>query len=211
MHTSLSDPETATEQHPCEQRELIGDRGDYFLNRIQGETGVNVSACYQCERCTNACPISGFMDIKPHQIIRYVQLGWRIRLLKSSTIWICLSCEMCTTYCPNEVDVAEIINHLRMMAASSSIAPKEKSLAVFHHTFLEELIKSGRVNEFRLMKAYYSKPDILHAKIKNGTFKQDLQLAMTLLRKGRLRLSAPKSKAVKEIQKAYSQTRGEIV
>jgi len=118
---------------------------------------------------------------------------------------------MCTTYCPNEVDVAEIINHLRMMAARSSITPKEKSLAVFHHTFLEELIKSGRVNEFRLMRAYYSKPDILHAKIKNGTFKQELQLAMTLLRKGRLKLSAPKSKAVKEIQKAYFQTRGEIV
>ncbi|MGD9082477.1 MAG: 4Fe-4S dicluster domain-containing protein [Desulfobacterales bacterium] len=211
MHTSISDPETVVEHDPCAQRELIGDRGDYFLNRIQGETGVNVSACYQCERCTNACPISGFMDIKPHQIIRYVQLGWRIRLLKSSTIWICLSCEMCTTYCPNEVDVAEIINHLRMMAARSSIAPKEKSLAVFHHTFLEELIKSGRVNEFRLMRAYYSKPDILHARIRNGTFKEELQLAMTLFRKGRLKLSAPKSKAVKEIQKAYSQTRGEIV
>ncbi len=211
MHTSISNPDTATEHDPCEQRELIGDRGDYFLNRIQGETGVNVSACYQCERCTNACPISGFMDIKPHQIIRYVQLGWRIRLLKSSTIWICLSCEMCSTYCPNEVGVAEIINHLRMMAASSSIAPKEKHLAVFHHTFLEELIKSGRINEFRLMRAYYLKPDILHAKIKSGTFKQELQLAMTLLRKGRLKLSAPKSKAVKEIQKAYSQTRGEIV
>lgn len=211
MHTSISNPDTATEHDPCEQRELIGDRGDYFLNRIQGETGVNVSACYQCERCTNACPISGFMDIKPHQIIRYVQLGWRIRLLKSSTIWICLSCEMCSTYCPNEVGVAEIINHLRMMADSSSIAPKEKHLAVFHHTFLEELIKSGRINEFRLMRAYYSKPDILHAKIKSGTFKQELQLAMTLLRKGRLKLSAPKSKAVKEIQKAYSQTRGEIV
>ena len=211
MHTSISDPDTAAEHDPCEQREIIGDRGDYFLNRIQGETGVNVSACYQCERCTNACPISGFMDIKPHQIIRYVQLGWRIRLLKSSTIWICLSCEMCTTYCPNEVGVAEIINHLRMMAARSSIAPKEKNLAVFHHTFLEELIKSGRINEFRLMKAYYSKPDILYAKIRDGTFKEEFQLAMTLLRKGRLKLSAPKSKAVKEIQKAYSQTRGEIV
>ena len=211
MYNNISDPETATEHDPCEQGELIGDRGDYFLNRIQGETGVNVSACYQCERCTNACPISGFMDLKPHQIIRYVQLGWRIRLLKSSTIWICLSCEMCTTYCPNEVDVAEIINHLRMMAASSSITPKEKSLAVFHQTFLEELIKSGRINEFRLMRAYYSKPDILHTKIKNGTFKQELQLAMTLFRKGRLKLTAPKSKAVKEIQKAYLQTRGEIV
>jgi len=211
MHTSISDPETAAEHGPCEQREIIGDRGDYFLNRIQGETGVNVSACYQCERCTNACPISGFMDIKPHQIIRYVQLGWRIRLLKSSTIWICLSCEMCSTYCPNEVGVAEIINHLRTMAASSSITPKEKNLALFHHTFLEELIKSGRINEFRLMKAYYSKPDILYAKIRNGTLKEEFQLAMMLLRKGRLKLFAPKSKAVKEIQKAYSQTRGEIV
>jgi heterodisulfide reductase subunit C len=118
---------------------------------------------------------------------------------------------MCSTYCPNEVGVAEIINHLRMMAARSSIAPKEKSLAVFHHTFLEELIESGRINEFRLMRAYYLKPDILHAKIRNGTLKEELQLAMTLLRKGRLKLSAPKSKAVKEIQKAYSQTRGEIV
>jgi hypothetical protein len=60
------------------------------------------------------------------------------------------------------------------------------------------------------MRAYYSKPDILYAKIRNGTFKEEFQLAMTLLRKGRLKLSAPKSKAVKEIQKAYSQTRGEI-
>ena len=41
MHNSISDPETAAEHDPCKQRELIGDRGDYFLNRIQGETGVN--------------------------------------------------------------------------------------------------------------------------------------------------------------------------
>ena len=70
------------------ERKLIGDRGNYFLNRVQGETGVNISACYQCERCTNACPVSHFMDITPHQVIRYVQLGWREELLKSSTIWV---------------------------------------------------------------------------------------------------------------------------
>ncbi len=211
MQNIISDLDQAHEHDPGKKRKLIGDRGDFFLNRMQGETGVNISACYQCERCTNACPVSHFMDIKPHQAIRYVQLGWREDLLKSSTIWICLSCEMCTTYCPNEVDVAEIIHHLRNMAVHSSITPKEKNLAVFHQTFLEVLRKSGRINEFRLMNAYYLKPDILHERIKNNILKEDLLLGMALLRKGRLKLFTPKFRAIKEIKKAYSQTRGEIV
>ncbi|MBW2669115.1 MAG: 4Fe-4S dicluster domain-containing protein, partial [Deltaproteobacteria bacterium] len=131
MHNVVSPQKEIAEHEPGKIRKLIGGRGNYFLDRIQGEAGVNISACFQCERCTNACPVSHFMDIKPHQAIRYIQLGWREDLLKSSTIWVCLSCEMCTTYCPNEVDVAETINHLRNMAAHSSITPKEKSLAVF--------------------------------------------------------------------------------
>ncbi|MBW2575450.1 MAG: 4Fe-4S dicluster domain-containing protein [Deltaproteobacteria bacterium] len=211
MQNIISDPDQARKHDSGKERKLIGDRGDYFLNRMEGETGANISACYQCERCTNSCPVSHFMDIKPHQVIHYVQLGWREELLKSSTIWICLSCEMCTTYCPNEVDVAEIINHLRNMAAHSSITPKEKSLAVFHQTFLEVLQKSGRVNEFRLMNAYYLKPDILHERIKNKALKEDLLLGITMLRKGRLKLFTPKSRAIKEIKRVYSQTRGEIV
>jgi heterodisulfide reductase subunit C len=211
MQNIISNPDQAHEHDSGEERKLIGDRGDYFLNRIQGEAGVNISACYQCERCTNACPVSYFMDIKPHQVMRYIQLGWREELLKSSTIWICLSCEMCTTYCPNEVDVAETINHLRNMAAHSSIAPKERALAVFHQTFLEVLQKSGKVNEFRLMNAYYSKPYILKERVKEGIFMEDLLMGITLLRKGRLKLFTPRSKATKEIQKAFLKTKGEII
>jgi len=211
METLVAGQKKVIESNPEKERKIIGDRGDYFLNRIQGETGTNVSACYQCERCTNACPVSYFMDIKPHQAMRYVQLGWREDLLKSSTIWVCLSCEMCTTYCPNEVGVAEVINHLRNIAAHSSITPKEKNLAVFHQTFLEVLRKSGRINEFRLMNAYYLKPNILREKIKSGSFKEELLLGMTLLKKGRLKPFTSRSKAIKDIQKAYIQARGEIV
>jgi heterodisulfide reductase subunit C len=210
MHNVVSPQKEIAEHEPGKIRKLIGGRGNYFLDRIQGEAGVNISACFQCERCTNACPVSHFMDIKPHQAIRYIQLGWREDLLKSSTIWVCLSCEMCTTYCPNEVDVAETINHLRNMAAHSSITPKEKSLAVFHQTFLEVLRKSGKVNEFRLMNAYYLKPDIFQEKLKNGTLKEELLLGLTLLRKGRLKIFTPRSRAIKDIQKAYHQARGEI-
>jgi heterodisulfide reductase subunit C len=211
MHNVASDREGEPKRELGKERKRIGDGGDFFLNRIQGEAGVNISACYQCERCTNACPVSHYMDIKPHQAMRYIQLGWREELLKSSTIWVCLSCEMCTTYCPNEVDVAEAINHLRNMAAHSSITPKDKSLAIFHQTFLEVLITSGKVNEFRLMSAYYSKPNILKEKMKEGTLKEEILLGMALLRKGRLKLFTPRSRAIKELQKADNQIRGEIV
>ena len=211
MNNMASDREGEPVRELGKERKLIGDRGDFFLNRIQGEAGVNISACYQCERCTNACPVSHYMDIKPHQAMRYIQLGWREELLKSSTIWVCLSCEMCTTYCPNEVDVAETINHLRNMAAQSSITPKNKSLAIFHQTFLEVLRTSGKVNEFRLMKAYYLKPNILKEKMKEGTLKEEILLGMTLLRKGRLKLFSPRSRAIKELQKDHNQICGEIV
>ena len=77
---------------------------------------------------------------------------------------------MCTTYCPNEVGVAETINHLRNMAAHSSIRPREKNLALFHQTFLEELHKYGRVNEVWLMNAFNLKPHILRDKIESGLF-----------------------------------------
>jgi heterodisulfide reductase subunit C len=211
MNTKVMEHNKSSERRSEEKRKLIGDRGDYFLNRIQGETNGNISACYQCERCTNACPVSQFMDIKPHQVIRYIQLGWREDLLKSSTIWVCLSCEMCTTYCPNEVRVAETINHLRNIAFHSSVTPKEKQLALFHQTFLEILRKSGRVNEFRLMNAFYSKPIILREKIKRGNLKEELLLGFAMLKKGRLKPFTARSKAIKDIQKAYTQARGEIV
>jgi heterodisulfide reductase subunit C len=189
-------------------RQLIGDRGDHFLRRIEGETGANIAACYQCERCTNSCPVSAFMDIKPHQVIRYIQLGWREQLLGSATIWVCLSCEMCTTYCPNAVGVAETINHLRNLAARSAIAPKEKLLAVFHHTFLEELQRFGRVNEFWLMAALNRKPGILKEKWQSGQLKNEMALGLTLWRKGKLKLRPSRCRAVKDIQALYRRQSG---
>jgi heterodisulfide reductase subunit C len=200
---SFSDP-------PKKERQIIGDRGNHFLKKVQGEGGVNISSCYQCEKCTNSCPVSYFMDIKPHQVIRYVQLGWREELMRSSTIWVCLSCEMCTTYCPNQVDVAETINHLRNLSTHSAIVPRERSLAVFHQTFLEELRKHGRVNEVWLMNAFNLKPNILKEKLNKGTLRDEIILGLTLWRKGKLNMLPKRCKAIREIQDIYRQKRGDI-
>jgi heterodisulfide reductase subunit C2 len=193
------------------ERKIIGEGGDYFLQRMEGETGTTISSCYQCERCTNACPVAQFMDIKPHQVIRHIQLGRREALLNSATIWVCLSCETCTTYCPNDVGVAEVINHLRNMAAHSSFTPKERHLAVFHQTFLEQLNRFGRVNEFWLMNAFTLKPGILRDKIKDGTFKDDILLGLALGKRGRLHLMPKRCKGMKEIREIYRRKRGEIL
>ena len=205
--TPLQTPAVDT---PSRERLLIGDRGDHFLNRMNGETDANISACYQCERCTNSCPVSHYMDVKPHQVIRYVQLGWREDLLASSTIWVCLSCEMCSTYCPNEVAVATVMTHLRNAAVHSSIEPKERHLAVFHQTFLEELLKYGRVNELWLMNSFNRKPRILKEKLQAGTLKKEIQLGLALWRKGKLHLIPKRSKAIEEIKEVYRRKRGEV-
>ena len=212
MKTADSHHETQTspDQRLEKPRTLLASRGDHFLPRVEGETGANISACYQCERCTNACPVSHYMDIKPHQVIRHVQLGWREQLLGSSTIWVCLSCEMCSTYCPNEVAVSTVISFLRNLAFHSSIRPKEKLLAVFHQTFLEQLRKFGRVNELWLMQTFNSKPQILREKIKAGTLKEELLLGLALWRKGKLHLIPRRSKAMEEIKAVYRRQRGEI-
>jgi heterodisulfide reductase subunit C len=192
------------------RRQLFDEQGNYFLKKIESENPANIPACYQCERCTNACPVSAFMDIKPHEVIRYIQLGWRGELMESSTIWMCLSCEMCTTYCPNEVAVAETINHLRNIAAREKAAPKEYRLAEFHHTFLKELQRFGRVNEFWLMAALNRKPEILKYKMLTGDLKDELVLGLTLWRKGRLKLLPHRCRAMREIRALYRADRGEV-
>jgi heterodisulfide reductase subunit C2 len=208
--TTTQETQTSPGQRPGKPRTLLAGRGGHFLSRVEGETGANLSACYQCERCTNACPVSHYMDIKPHQVIRQVQLGWREQLLGSSTIWVCLSCEMCSTYCPNEVAVSAVISHLRNLAFHSSIRPKEKLLAVFHQTFLEELRKYGRVNELWLMQTFNRKPQILREKMRAGTLKEELLLGLALWRKGKLHLIPRRSKAMEEIKAVYRRQRGEV-
>jgi len=179
----------------------ITKKGNKLLSKIQGDIGVNINSCYQCERCTNSCPVAEFMDIKPHQVIRYVQLGYREEVLNSRTIWVCLSCEMCTAHCPNEVGVAEVIICFRNWAAQSHFESSEGELEIFYRKFLKELNKFGRINEMWLMASLNMDPKILFKKLQSAEIFSELKLAYTLMSKGRLHFLPKKSNAVKELRK----------
>jgi hypothetical protein len=104
--------------------------------------------------------------------------------------------------------VAETINHLRTMAAQSAIEPREKHLAIFHRTFMEQLERFGRVNEFWLMNAYTLKPGVLRQKIRSGLMKEELFLGLDLLKKGRLHVLPQRSREIAKIKALYRLKKG---
>jgi heterodisulfide reductase subunit C len=68
-----------------------------FAIDIINVSGEKINNCYQCKKCTAGCPITFAMDILPHQIIKYIQLGLEEKVLTSKTIWLCAACETCGT------------------------------------------------------------------------------------------------------------------
>jgi heterodisulfide reductase subunit C2 len=86
-----------------------------LIKEVEEISGQKVSACFQCAKCTGGCPVIWAMDIHPHQVLRYAQLGLADELLHSKTLWICASCQTCDSRCPREVDIPKVIEALRLI------------------------------------------------------------------------------------------------
>jgi len=67
------------------------------------------------------------MDIPPRQIIHLVQLGLEQEIATSKTMWVCASCFECSARCPRGVDIAKIMEVLRLMTLRKSIDHVELS------------------------------------------------------------------------------------
>jgi heterodisulfide reductase subunit C len=171
--------------------------------------GMRATSCYQCLRCTNSCPVSAYMDLKPHQIVRLVQLGQREQLLGCSAVWVCLSCEMCTTYCPNEIDVAGLMNHIKNLVVRSKRRPAEAGIAAFHEVFLRVLRQHGRINDLQLMQRYKWKTLLQGNFPSRDEALRDLRLAVSLLKRKRLKLLPEKSPAAGELRAIVERLAGQ--
>ncbi|MDY6893583.1 MAG: 4Fe-4S dicluster domain-containing protein [Chloroflexota bacterium] len=118
-----------------------------FRKKVEEKSGETISACFQCEKCTNGCPLAFAMDIVPHKLMRSVHLGLRDEVLASDTIWVCASCETCTTRCPNNIDIAHVMDSLRQLSQSEGVTASQKQIPIFHKTFLSSMKQFGRVHE----------------------------------------------------------------
>ena len=179
-----------------------GDHSDACLNTHDETMAyLNTSACYQCKRCTNGCPLFFAMDIYPDEVIRRVNLGHMDRVLTCHTIWLCSACETCTTRCPNEVDIAGVMDYLKEKAIRCGVSPPQKSTYAFHESFMKEIEKRGRIFEAGLMQRYMLRSGELFRKIVNGSIMEDVTLGLKMLRKGRMPIRPESIKGRKEVRR----------
>ncbi|MBM4333178.1 MAG: 4Fe-4S dicluster domain-containing protein [Deltaproteobacteria bacterium] len=169
-----------------------------FAQKISDMIGQNIDGCYQCGKCTAGCPIAYTMEFSPHEVIRLVQLGGEEEALTSHTIWLCASCETCTSRCPKNIDVAAVMDALRILAFGQGRTEAEKEITLFHKLFLKVIERFGRVNDLHLMGRY---------NLLTLNPLKDWRLGRKLLAKGKLKLTTPPVKGLREFQEIFRRVR----
>jgi len=179
-----------------------------WLVEVEKSSGVKVSACYQCKKCSSGCPVTFAMDYLPNQIIHMIQMGLKDEVLKSATIWVCASCETCTTRCPNDIDIAKIMDTMRRASLKSGLAIGERRVPIFHETFLSSIKSKGRVYELGMIGQYTLKSGDVTLKLKSGSLMDEARLGWQMFKKGKLKLFPQKIKRRGEIKKLFKKLKG---
>jgi heterodisulfide reductase subunit C2 len=165
-----------------------------FLAEVEYRSGTQVSACFQCHKCTTGCPVGPEMDFLPSQVMRLVHLGAAAEVLGSQAIWLCASCEACTTRCPMEIDIAAVMDTLRIMAIDRAVKPADSHGKQFNRSFLSSVRHHGRVFEMGMMAAY---------KLRTGDLLSDVTKVPQMLAKGKLSLLPKRSGSAKDVREIF--------
>ena len=172
---------------------LLAQQSTAEAEEMEGRYGDQVALCYQCKRCTAGCPVADAMDIRPHQVVRLVQLGGVERLLSSQAIWTCVGCYLCAARCPQGVPVTEMIYALKGMAIKRGIPSRGATVPTFISAFARTVERSGRIRELPMIARFYLGTDPMEAL-------RHREMGLKLFRQGRLPLFGERdsgSKAVK--------------
>jgi heterodisulfide reductase subunit C len=150
---------------------------DTFLREVERRSGTSVSACYQCHKCSTGCPVGFEMEVLTSQVMRLLHLGAEQEVLESEAIWLCASCEACSSRCPMDIDIAEVMDTLRMMAVERGAAIPNKQSAAFGQAFLNSVSRFGRVFELGTVIDY---------KLRTRDLFSDIDKALSMVVRGKL-------------------------
>jgi heterodisulfide reductase subunit C len=164
---------------------------------VEKQSGQRILDCYQCGKCSAGCPIDYAMDLGPRQVMRCIQLGLKKEVMQSTTVWLCVSCETCSSRCPAKIDIARVMESLRILAAAEGSQPSEKHIDLFHRSFLNVIKQYGRAHEFSLSAAYV---------LKSRDF-SNMGLAQTMLSKGKLSIMPPRVAGASWVKSVFGRTR----
>ncbi len=94
---------------------IFSDSKSKELDQIVQISGQRIQDCIQCGKCSASCPASEGMDILPHQVIRLLQTGELDKVIESETLWSCASCFTCSERCPRDIDIANVLEAVRLI------------------------------------------------------------------------------------------------
>ena len=164
-------------------------------------SGVAVDSCLQCKRCSSGCPLSGHSASSPSEIIRHLQLGAGDELLAADIIWNCVSCQTCFSRCPMKINMAEVMDALKILAREKGAAKPAGNMPLMNRILLGTIKTFGRTYDLGAMALY---------KVGSRTFFRDTGKLPVIINKGKMALFPPRGadrKKVKQIFKNLMKTR----
>ncbi|MFZ5632425.1 MAG: 4Fe-4S dicluster domain-containing protein [Bacillota bacterium] len=173
---------------------LFGNQS--FIEDVKLKSGQPIDLCFQCQKCASGCSLARFTDYTPNQILRFVQMGLKEKVLNSSMIWLCSSCEICGSRCPNGIKMAEVMDALKEIAIREKVV-KEKKVQLFNDVFLATVRSKGRIHEAVMMTRY---------KMKTGDFFSDLDLGLKMFLKRKLPLIGKKIRDKKNLELIFKRS-----
>ena len=136
--------------------------------------------CLQCARCTSGCTAMKLLELKPHEIVALVRLGFLEELISSKSIWDCALCLKCVEKCPQEVAPAEIIMALRNEAVERELEVPERLNAMLM-SILETGLAFGLRKRVARDGRSYGREDVGLPEIKVGLSEEAMMALMELL------------------------------
>jgi heterodisulfide reductase subunit C2 len=174
-----------------------GSAGKGLLNTVAAMSGVDLSVCYQCKKCSSGCTVSLFAQSPPSEIIRRLQLGAGDELLNNDLIWTCVSCETCFARCPMGIDMAAVMDALRKLAVTRKAIIPEGNIPLFNRAFLKTVNLFGRTYDLALMAIY---------KIGTSSYAQDTGKIPLMLKKKKIAVLPSWSKNRTTVKRIFKKT-----
>ena len=131
-----------------------GRAGTQIARRVEEISGVDLSACYQCKKCTSGCPVGDLVKSPPSEIMRRLHFDADPDIINSDILWVCVSCETCSARCPMNIDIAAVMDALRTIAAEEGAKTPEGHVPLFNKAFLKTVEIFGRTYDMAMIAAY---------------------------------------------------------
>ena len=166
---------------------------------VEEMSGVDLSLCYQCKKCSGGCPVNKFTKSPPSEVIRRLHLGAGDELLESELVWMCLSCETCYGRCPMEINIPAVIDALRILAVARGSRSPKGNIPLFNRRFLEGVKTFGRSYDLAMIMQY---------KLGTGSLMQDTEKFPTMLAKGKMAMLPPSGADKKTVKRVFERSKG---